>query len=143
MKIKKQAERLETFLEDEFKKKVPLAVLPDRSIVYKRFKISQNKQSQWCLRYLGGFDIDTFRLKTTAAIAAKHYDRSSLVKYNEVKLLDTNYWTAAVDAEIFKYRYDNTKDFDRKMLFLCRWELARDKANHYKSEITRMFKAAF
>ena len=143
MKIKKQAERLETFLEEEFKKKVPLAVLPDKSIVYKRFKISRNKQGQWRLHYLGGFDIDLFRLRTTAAIAAKHYDRTNLVKYNEIKRLDTDYWAAAVDAEIFKYKYDHTKDFDRKMLFLCRWELARDKAENYKHEITRMFKTAF
>ena len=39
MNFKNQAGKLERFLEDEFKKKTPLLVMPDKTIIYKKYKI--------------------------------------------------------------------------------------------------------
>lgn len=143
MNYKRQAKQLENFLEDEFKKNIPIAVLPDKSIVYKRYRIKQNKKGLWQLAYLGSDNIAEFRIKTTAILAAKFYDKTDFKRYNEVKLLDTHYWNNSNDAGFFKYRYENAKDIDRRDLFLWRWELASSRAKRYKDEISTMFKSNF
>jgi hypothetical protein len=143
MNYKKQAKQLESFLEEEVKKTMPLAVLPDNSIVYKQYKIKQNKQGAWNLSHLGGDFIEEFKIKTTATLAAKFYDRDNFTRYNEVKMLDVQYWTNATDASIFKYRRENTKDYDKRDLYTWRWEIADSRATHYKELISRMFKANF
>jgi hypothetical protein len=143
MNYKKQAKQLENFLEDEFKKNIPIAVLPDKSIIYKRYKIKQNKKGLWQLTYVGSDSIAEFRIKTTAILAAKFYDKTDFKRYNEVKLLDTQYWNNSNDAGFFKYRYEHAKDIDRRDLFLWRWELASSRAKRYKDEISTMFKSNF
>ena len=143
MNYKKQAKQLENFLEEEVKKTMPLAILPDNSLVYKRYKIKQNKKGTWNLSYLGGDFIEEFKIKTTATLAAKFYDRDNFTRYNEVKMLDVQYWTNSTDASIFKYRRENTKDYDKRDLYTWRWEIADSRAKHYKELISRMFKANF
>lgn len=143
MNYKKQAKQLETFLEEEFKKKIPLAILPDKSIVYKRYKIKQRNDGNWQLGYIDGDGIDTFRIKTTASLAAKFYDQTNFKRYNEVKSLDVQYWNNSNDASFFKYRFEHTKDLVKRDIFMWRWELADNRAKRCKEEISSMFKANF
>ena len=143
MNYKRQAKQLESFLEDEFKKKIPIAVLPDKSLVYKRYKIKQNKQGLWVMSLAGGEAIDQFRIKTTAALAAKFYDQTNFTRYNEVKTLDTQYWNNSNDSVFFKYKYENTKDLDKRDIFMWRWEQAQTRSKHYKEKISAMFTANF
>lgn len=143
MNYKRQAKQLESFLEDEFKKKIPIAVLPDKSLVYKRYKIKQNKQGLWVMSLAGGEAIDRFRIKTTAALAAKFYDQTNFTRYNEVKILDTQYWNNSNDSVFFKYKYENTKDLDKRDIFMWRWEQAHARSKHYKEKISAMFTANF
>ena len=143
MNFKVQAKKLESFLEEELKK-IPLVVLPDNSIVYKSYKIRQNKIGLWVLRHISTGDfIDQFRIKTTASLAAKFYDQTNFKRYNEIKLLDSQYWNSNTDAMLFKYKYENTKDLDKRDLFMWRWEVSKGRAERYKSEISRMFKLNF
>lgn len=89
MNFKQKAEKLEHFLEEEFSKKLPIAVLSDKSLVYKTFRIKQTKQGPWALRWAKTGDfIDNFRTKTGALLAAKFYDTNRFDRYNEVKILD-------------------------------------------------------
>lgn len=143
MNFKRQAKQLESFLEEEFKKKVPLVVLPDKSIVYKRYKIKQNKQGLWLLTLDNGDTIDQFRIKTTATLAAKFYDQTNFNRYNQVKSLDTHYWNNNNDASFFKYRYEHATDLEKRDIFMWRWELADHRAKRYKEEISTMFKSNF
>lgn len=143
MNYKRQAKQLESFLEEEFKKNIPLAVLPDKSIVYKRYKIKQNKQGLWTLSLAGGDAIDTFRIKTTATLAAKFYDQTNFNRYNQIKALDTHYWNNSNDASFFKYRYEHAKDLEKRDIFMWRWEQADHRAKRYKEEISSMFKSNF
>lgn len=143
MNYKRQAKQLESFLEDEFKKKIPIAVLPDKSLVYKRYKIKQNKQGLWALSYAGKDDIDYFRIKTTAILAAKFYDQTNFNRYNEVKTLDSQYWNNSNDASFFKYRYEHAKDLEQRDICLWRWEIADGRAKRYKEQISVMFKSNF
>jgi|APGre2960657373_1045057.scaffolds.fasta_scaffold00512_19 hypothetical protein len=144
MNFKEKAEKLEKFLEDEFKKSIPLLVLADKSVVYGNYKIKQSKQGTWNLRYLKTDDlIDTFRTKTSAILAAKFYDKNRLGRYNDVKNLDLAFWNNSKDSAFFEERMKTTKDLERRDLFLCRFELTRDRAAKYKDELSRMFKANF
>ncbi len=62
MNFKEKAEKLEKFLEDEFKKSIPLLVLADKSVVYGNYKIKQSKQGTWNLRYLKtGHDYQVYK----------------------------------------------------------------------------------
>lgn len=143
MNFKRQAKQLETFLEEEFKKNIPLAVLADKSIVYKRYRIKQNKQGMWTVRLQDGDVIDQFRIKTTATLAAKFYDQTNFNRYNEIKSLDTHYWNNSNDASFFKYRYEHAKDLVKRDIFMWRWEQAEHRAKRYKEQISSMFKANF
>jgi len=142
MNFKIHAKKLESFLEEELKK-IPLVVLPDKSIVYKNYKIRQNKLGFWVLKHINGDFIDQFRIKTTASLAAKFYDQTNFKRYNEIKLLDSQYWNSNTDAEIFKHRYENTKDLDKRDIFMWRWEVTKGRAERYKSEISAIFKSNF
>lgn len=143
MKFKRQARQIENFLEEEFNKKVPLLVLPNNNIAYKSFKIRKNNQGIWELRDAANDLINTFRLRATAVLAAKYYDSIDFRKYNEIKVIDTQYWNSAVDSGIFKYRYDHATEQDKRDLYLSRWEITNQRAKFYREEITRKFKSTF
>lgn len=143
MNFKKQAEKLEKLLEDELKAKAPIVVLSDKSLLYKRFKIKQNKLGLYELNHFSGDNIDIFQLKVTAILAAKFYNSSRFDYFKEIKNLDTEYWTNSVDSSIFKQRYLETKDRTRKDIYNARWQLTDSRAKNYKQEIVRMFKYNF
>lgn len=144
MNFKQKAEQLEKFLEEEFKKQLPVVVLADGSLIYKRYKIKQTKQGIWQLRYLGTGDIiNTFRAKTCALLAAKFYDKNDFVKYNAIIILDSQYWSNFVDTSFFKVKLEKTNDCEKLDLFRARFDLANARAKHYKQEISTMFKTQF
>lgn len=143
MNFKRHAEKLETFLEAEFKQKAPVAIMPDRSLVYKTFRIKQNKQEKWDLFRARGFVIDSFNLKACALIAARYYNNNEISKYNEIKALDEYYSRNAIDAVIFKHNYKRTKDPVTRDNSLWRWEISDHKAKYAKSQITTKFKMLF
>lgn len=143
MNFKKQAEKLERFLDDEFKSKIPLIVLPDKSLIYKRFKIKQGKLGGWDLHHISGDKIDHFNLKATAVLAAKHYYCNQFQVYNKIKHLDTGYWTNSIDTTVFKKRYLEAKTLEKQDIYLSRWELTRLRSENYKNEIASMFKNSF
>lgn len=142
MNYSKQAKKLESFLEEEFKKNVPLVVINQRTLLYKNLKIVQDSNG-WSIYYLNGDKVDTFRLKATASLAAKHYYKIDLKKVNEIKSLDLGYWTNFNDSNMFKQRFLTAKDPDRRDLYLCRWELTHQRAIKYKDQIALMFKQSF
>jgi hypothetical protein len=143
MNFKKQAEKLENYLDAEFKLKMPVAVMPDGSLVYKEFKVKQNKQRSWTLSRIKGFAIDSFNLKACALIAARYYSINDISKYNEIKLLDTLYNKNATDAVIFRHNYEKTKDPVTRDTSLWRWEICNQNAKYAKSQITTKFKILF
>lgn len=143
MNIKRQAARLESYLEEEIKQELPIAILKDGSIGYKSFKIKQNQQGEWTLRRYGGFVIDKFNLKACALIGARYYSADALSSYNEIKMLDGLYQRNASDSAMFKQRYTTTKDLDRKDLYLWRWEVTEQRAKAAKQQIVSKFNVVF
>lgn len=144
MNIPKHAEKLKKFLDDEFSKNVPVLVLPDKSLVYKNYKIKQNKHGDWELKSATMHDlIGIFKAKTSAVLAAKFYQNNNFNRYNEIKELDRRYSNNSIDATIFKYRLNTTKDTEKKDLYMWRLEIATERAKECKSKITQMFKSNF
>lgn len=143
MNYKKQAEKLERFLEDEFSKKIPIVLLPNNDLVYKRFKIGKNKLGIWEFRHITGDIIDKFHLKATALLAAKFYSVCRFDKYNEVKNLDTGYWNNSLDSVRFNQRLKESKLIDKKGLYADRYILTNSRAEKYKAIITSLFRNNF
>lgn len=143
MNFKNQANKLERFLEEEFKKKTPLLVLPDKTLVYKKFKIKQNKIGDYNLLQSNNDLIDTFKLKATAAIAAKHYYYDRFDLYNGIKNLDIEYWTNSIDSLVFRERYRQCKDANKKEVYLARLDITTKRAERYKAQIVSIFKNSF
>lgn len=143
MNFKKQAERLESYLTDEFKKQLPVAILPNGALAYKNFVIKKTKQNQWALYQNRGNKLDTFNLKACALMAAKLYGGNNLTAYNEIVGLDQTYQRNATDSEIFKYRAATSKDNDKKDLALWRWEITTARARDAKEQIARKFRYMF
>lgn len=139
MNYTKQAEKLERFLEDEFTKKIPIVVLPNKDLVYKRFKIHKNKVGNWEFRHITGDIIDKFNLKVTAVLAAKFYGNSRFDRYNEIKNLDTGYWNNSVDALRFKKRLSTADHIEKKELYASRYIVTASRAERYKAQISAIF----
>ena len=143
MNYKKQAEKLERFLEDEFSKKIPIIVLPNNDLIYKRFRIHKNKAGSWEFRHISGDLIDKFNLKATAVLAAKFYNNSRFDKYNEIKNLDTGYWNNSLDSVRFKNRLNDTAQVEKKQLYAARYSVTASRASRYKEEISTIFRNNF
>lgn len=143
MNFKKYADDLETFLKDEFKKTIPIVVLKDNSIIYKSFKIKKTKNDSWQLSFVNGNRLDEFKLKTSAIIAAKFYDKNNFARISEIKMLDAQYWQHAMDAFIFNHRLKTVTDHEKYDIFTARWELAKDREKLYREKISRMFRFSF
>lgn len=143
MNFKKHAEKLEKIIEEEFNKKIPLLVINKNCLLYKTFKIKRNKLENWDFIDQNNRIIETFNLKVNAAVAAKFYDKNQIEKFNEVKNLDTKYWTNIIDSLIFKEKYNKTKDMIKKDIYSARWDITKARAEQYKLEISKLFSYNF
>jgi hypothetical protein len=143
MNFKKQARQLETFLDEEFKSKLPIALLADGSLAYNGFIVKKNKQEQWQLSRAKGLPFDTFNVKSCAIIAAKLYGAGRFEKYSELKILDDSYHKNNTDAVNFKQRYTAAKDLDKRDLYVARYVNAEQHANYAKAQIASKFKMLF
>lgn len=142
MNFKTQANKLEDLLKEEIKK-IPLVILSDKLLAYKNYKIKQDKKGFWNLFDSRNDFVAQFRIKSTACLAAKFYDKVNLKKFNEIKILDLQFWNNNNDSVIFEYKYKTAKDFEKREIFKARLDIAKNRAKHYKEEISSMFKANF
>lgn len=143
MNFKHQARELENYLEHNFQKNMPLALLPNGNIAYKDFIIKKTKQDKWELSRVKGNPLDIFNLKTCAILGAKFYSVGNFSKYNELKVLDSFYFKHQVDSEIYKKRHDQTHDYALKDMFMARLSESKQQADYAKEKIISKFKAVF
>jgi len=130
--------------EEDLKKTLPISVQPNGSIVYKDYYIKQNKLGNWGLYARRTHDeVAQFYLKTCALMAAKSYDKAHLDKFQEIKQLDTRYWANHCDTQIYRKNIKTATEFDRYVILLNKLEQTEFLTEHYKEEISRMFKWSF
>lgn len=139
MNYKKYAVELEKFLNEEFRQHLPIARFGKNLFVYNKFKIEKNSNDCWDLKYLDNDIIDTFRLCSTALLAARYYNSKKYKSLNNIKLLDASYWHNSYDSILYKQFYKSSKDESTKNIYYSRFLTASDKASYYKSEIFKYF----
>lgn len=140
----KVVKALATHFEEELNKTLPVTVRQDGSIVYRDQFIKVKKNGNWGIYDVRSRDeIAEFFLKTCALMAAKAYVHVNMEKFNEIKRLDTLYWSNHSDSNVFRSNLRKAKDFDRFVVLLNRLEESETQANRFKDEISRMFKWTF
>lgn len=146
-KVQKQQEikALAETLDIEFKSIMPLIPLPNGGVAYKDYVVKQTKTGSWgiYIKRTGDDCHGEFNLKTCALIAAKALDGMRLEQFNEVKMLDTKYWSNHYRSTVYKHNIKTAKDLERYLILLNKLEDSTWKASHYKDEISKLFRWAF
>jgi hypothetical protein len=140
----KVIKELVTYFEEDLKKSLPVTIQPNGNLVYKNYYIKKTKESYWQLYNLKSHDlVSQFYLKTCALMAAKAYSNANLERFSEIKRLDTQYWANYSDNLVYTHNIKNAKEFNRYLILLNKLEHSRDLAEHYKEQISKMFKWSF
>jgi hypothetical protein len=140
----KIVKELATQFEAELNKSMPVTIRSDGSLVYKDYYIKTKKNSNWGLYSIKTKDlIDEYFLKTCALMAAKAYNSTNMEKFQEIKRLDNQYWANHCDMLVFRNNIKRAKDFERYLILLNRLEHSETQTEHFKEEISRMFKWTF
>jgi hypothetical protein len=135
---------LATHFEEDLKKSLPISIQPNGNIVYKNYYIKKNKLDNWAVYNINSHDlVEQFFLKTCALMAAKAYNNIHLEKFFEIKALDTQYWANYSDSLVYRNNIKTAKEFDRFLVLLNKLEHSEQLAEHYKEEISKMFKWSF
>jgi hypothetical protein len=144
MSIDRAVYKFESLLKD-VDKLIP-AVLKDGSIGYHNYIIKRNKFGSWDLIQVGKKfrnNIESFYLKSSALIAAKHHKNNRIMELSRTKDLDNQYWFSYIDSINLNESLKRTKDEIKKDVFLWRYEQARDRSEHYKQQITQAYNYSF
>jgi len=138
-----KVKELKKYIEREIHKNLPVSILPDKSIVYKKYRIKQNK-TKWELIYQHTGDvIEKFNTKSSALLAAKFYDGYDFSKYINIKDLDRRYYSNLSDIEIYNEQIRRTSDIEKKDILTNRKELSEQRISLYREEIAVQFKNEF
>lgn len=123
---------------------LPITVLPNGNAVYKEFIIKQTPTNNWGVYHIVTDNlVAEYFLKTCALMAAKAYTGTNMVKFFEIKRLDTRYWASYCDVLVYRKNIKSAKEFERYLILLNKLEHSTDLANHFKAEISKMFKWSF
>jgi hypothetical protein len=140
----KMVKELAQHFEETLNNKMPIAIQPDGSIVYKSLVIREHANGNWGMYNVYSKDlIDQFFLKTSALLAARAYSRTLIEKFFEIKQLDTQYWANYSDTVIYTQNIQKAKDFERFQILLTRLEHSKLLTEQFKDTISRMFKTSF
>jgi hypothetical protein len=145
-KFKKQKtiKELAGFFDKELTANLPVTVLPNGAVGYKDYLIKQTKDGNWGIYNVLSKDLlDQFFLKSCALMAAKAYSNVQLEKYQTIKQLDNRYWANHCDMLVYKKNIKTAKEFERYLILLNKLENSEAQTEHYKEEISRMFKWSF
>jgi hypothetical protein len=142
----KQADigKLAEALDVNFKKIMPLIPLPDGSIAYKDFIVKENKAGRWVVYRKTSWDPQgEFNLKSSALVGAKALSNIRIHDFNEIKNLDTQYWSNYFTAQVCKYNMPKTKDYSRYLILLDKLEHSEWIAENCKEQISKKFRWSF
>lgn len=140
----KTIKELANFFDKELSSSLPLTILPNGAVGYKDFLIRQTKDGNWGVYSVVSKElINQYYLKSCALMAAKAYNSVQLEKYHEIKRLDNRYWANHCDTLVYKKNIKTAKEFERYLILLNKLENSEALTEHFKEEISRMFKWSF
>lgn len=138
--IKELAEQFD----QELNKQLPVSVLPNGDIVYKNYLVRHLPSGNWGVyNHTNKEFVDQFFLKSCALMAAKAYNHAQILKFKEIKILDSRYWANYCDSLVYRHNIKITGDTSRYLILLDKLENSETKTQQYKTEISRMFKSSF
>ncbi len=124
--------------------KLEISVISKDVLLYKNYLIKKHKLGKWVLYNATNKDVvGDFFLKSCALLAAKAHHKVNLVKYNQVKTLDNQYWANHMDCAVYSNNIKKAKDFERYLILLNKLEESTARTSLFKDEISRMFKWTF
>lgn len=140
----KVLKELATHFEQDLQKSLPISIQPDGTIVYKTYYVKKTKLGNWAVFNLHSKDyVNEFYLRSTALMAAKALHNIQVHKYNEIKLLDSQYWANYMETQVTSFNMKRTKDFERYLILLNKFENSQRLEQFYKDKITTMFRWGF
>lgn len=135
---------LAAHFEADMDKSMPVTVRGDGSIVYRDYYIKAQKTGNWGLYSIKERAcVNEYFLKTCALMAAKAYNHTNMERYQEIKRIDSAYWANHCDTAVYRKNIKSAKDFERYLILLNKLEHSESQTEHYKEEISRMFKWSF
>lgn len=131
-------------LDKELSANLPITILPNGSIVYKNYIIKQLANGNWGIYNRLNKDlVEQYFLKSCALMAAKAHSLTKVEKFLEIKRLDNRYWASYCDTMIYKNNIKNAVELDRYLILLTKLEHSTTLTEHFKDEISRMFRWSF
>lgn len=143
MNFKNHAVKLEEFLDDELSVKIPILEISKTKIIYKNFKIKQNKNGVWKIYRNNNDALDSFNLKSTALIATKYYSTNNLAAVISIKVLDELYQKNISEFDMFKNRLQNATTIEQMDRYIARLSVAESKYEYAKQQIISKFRTTF
>lgn len=140
----KQIKDLAGSFTDELDANLPVTKLPNGAVAYKDYIIKLTPNKNWGIYHKSTKDyVSEYFLKTCALMAAKAYNATDIAKFRAIKQLDNRYWASHCDVLVYKRNLKSAKEFERYLILLNKLEHSTDLANHFRDEISKMFKWSF
>jgi hypothetical protein len=145
MTLKKFAiKELAKYFDLELQRYLPILILPDNELSYKKYIIRQLPNENWGVINSLNFDIiEEYFLKSCALMGVKYYDANNLRQCSIIKDLDRLYWNRHIDTIIFNHSLSVTKDKIKRDILANKLENSELAANHYQNRISNMLRWTF
>lgn len=137
-------DELAKYFDQELESYLPVWILPDRTLFHRGYLIKELSNKNWGLFNSHNKElIDQYYTKSCALIAAHAYSTSDLKKFNQIKQLDTQYWSNHFDTSVYSNRINKEKKYDNYLLVLDKLENARTNEQNYRNAIAKSFMHTF
>jgi len=142
---KPDIEKLTDSFDISFKNIMPIVPLPDGSVTYKDYIIKEGKGKLWYIytKRTGPDSHGEFNLKSCAIVAAKALSKMQLERFNEIKMMDSKYWSHYSTTLVCQHNLNKTKDYEHYLIMLNKLEHSKHMADLYKEQISRLFRWSF
>ena len=132
------------YFEQELDDNLPVLILPDKSLMYKKYLIKLIKNNNWGVFDINSGDlIEQYYLKSCALIAANAYFQLNFEKFNLIKQLDNQYWSNYFNIKVLENSIKSIKDKDRYLILLDKLENSDAHINYCKNTISKTFRQTF
>lgn len=128
-------------LHNEMKDYMPIYILPDKSILYKQYRIKQLRNKNWGVFRTNGDFIDQYFFKTAALLGSEYYDKLEFEKLCHIRIIDSRCWSYYFDMLQLKNTLHSYTDYDQYLIAVNKLERVEHLAKEYKSKLQHMYQS--
>ena len=142
---KRQAiKELAHVFDKELETNLPVAVMPDCSLVVGHFQVKKLAPNKWAIICISSKDaVDEFFLKSCALIAAKARAKNNFTVLLEIKQLDRLYFSHKNNVSVFEHSIEQRENADRVEILTTRLEHELHLLSVCRDKIESMFRSHF